>query len=157
MSSFVERYKGYKIPLISLRSGQMGKLLVLRGALTQGHCRASTGIFHAGITDEISEEGSTFTHSATSVEAEEVNSRLDEIEETLVDEEAEEEDMEEFSEDGAELSDRQKKLKKTKAKTEKEALKLIGKFVDLVDLLPPVPKKGDFRVEAIKASQYFFS
>ncbi len=134
----------------------MGKLLRAAGASLKVTAEQAQEFSMLGSLMEITEEGSTFTHSATSVEAEEVNSRLDEIEETLVDEEAEE-DMEEFSEDGAELSDRQKKLKKTKAKTEKEALKLIGKFVDLVDLLPPVPKKGDFRVEAIKASQYFFS
>lgn len=34
---------------------------------------------------------------------------------------------------------------------------LLGKFVDLCDLLPPLPKKGTFDVETIKKSQYFFS
>ena len=34
---------------------------------------------------------------------------------------------------------------------------MAGKFVNLTDLLPPVPAKGDFKVEAIKGSQYFFS
>ena len=34
---------------------------------------------------------------------------------------------------------------------------LAGKFVDFTDLLPPLPAKGNFKVEAIKASQYFFS
>jgi DNA-directed RNA polymerase len=34
---------------------------------------------------------------------------------------------------------------------------LAGKFVNLTDLLPPVPAKGNFKVEAIKGSQYFFS
>lgn len=32
-----------------------------------------------------------------------------------------------------------------------------GKFVDLVELLPPVPAKGEFDVNKIKASLYFFS
>jgi DNA-directed RNA polymerase, mitochondrial len=35
--------------------------------------------------------------------------------------------------------------------------RLLGKFVDLIDLMPPLPKKGDFDVETIKGSQYFFS
>lgn len=35
--------------------------------------------------------------------------------------------------------------------------RLLGKFVNLVDLLPPLPKKGNFDVETIKGSQYFFS
>lgn len=34
---------------------------------------------------------------------------------------------------------------------------LLGKFVNLCDLLPPLPKKGTFDVETIKGSQYFFS
>jgi DNA-directed RNA polymerase, mitochondrial len=32
-----------------------------------------------------------------------------------------------------------------------------GKFVDLVELLPPVPAKGEFDVNKIKSSLYFFS
>lgn len=34
---------------------------------------------------------------------------------------------------------------------------LVDKFVDLSAVLPPLPKKGDFDVETIKKSQYFFS
>jgi DNA-directed RNA polymerase, mitochondrial len=34
---------------------------------------------------------------------------------------------------------------------------LEGKFVDVVDLLPPVPTKGEFDVSKIKSSVYFFS
>lgn len=34
---------------------------------------------------------------------------------------------------------------------------LANKFVDLSAVLPPLPKKGDFDVETIKKSQYFFS
>ena len=39
--------------------------------------------------------------------------------------------------------------------TEDPALE--GKFVDLVDLLLPVPSKGEFDVNKIKSSLYFFS
>jgi DNA-directed RNA polymerase len=38
-----------------------------------------------------------------------------------------------------------------------EAKLMAGKFVNMTDLLPPVPAKGNFKVEAIKGSQYFFS
>jgi DNA-directed RNA polymerase len=34
---------------------------------------------------------------------------------------------------------------------------LEGKFVDLVGLIPPVPTKGEFDVNKIKLSLYFFS
>jgi DNA-directed RNA polymerase len=32
-----------------------------------------------------------------------------------------------------------------------------ARFVSLVDLIPPLPQKGDFEVSTIKNSQYFFS
>lgn len=38
-----------------------------------------------------------------------------------------------------------------------EANLLAGKFVNLTDLIPPLPDKGSFEVESIKKSQYFFS
>jgi DNA-directed RNA polymerase len=31
------------------------------------------------------------------------------------------------------------------------------RYVNLVDILPPLPQKGDFDIEVIKDSQYFFS
>lgn len=34
---------------------------------------------------------------------------------------------------------------------------LSGKFVNVTDLIPPLPEKGTFKVENIKKSQYFFS
>jgi DNA-directed RNA polymerase, mitochondrial len=34
---------------------------------------------------------------------------------------------------------------------------IASEFIDLVKLLPPLPKKGDFNVKTIKQSQYFFS
>ena len=45
------------------------------------------------------------------------------------------------------------------AQKSKSALEtsLEGKFVDLVDLLPSVPAKGEFDVNKIKSSLYFFS
>jgi hypothetical protein len=44
-----------------------------------------------------------------------------------------------------------------KAEAETEDSSLEGKFVDLVDLLLPVPTKGEFDVNKIKSSLYFFS
>jgi DNA-directed RNA polymerase len=43
------------------------------------------------------------------------------------------------------------------AEAESEDSSLEGKFVDLVDLLLPVPIKGEFDVNKIKSSLYFFS
>ena len=41
--------------------------------------------------------------------------------------------------------------------TDTEIACLAEMFVNLVDVLPPLPEKGKFDVKAIKQSQYFFS
>ena len=43
------------------------------------------------------------------------------------------------------------------AETETEDPSLEGKFVNLVDILLPLPSKGEFDVNKIKSSLYFFS
>jgi DNA-directed RNA polymerase len=61
-----------------------------------------------------------------------------------------------------------KKKKSPRTKTKRKAAnseddvseaeaKIAAKFIDVVKLLPPVPKKGGFNVRTIKQSQYFFS
>ena len=47
--------------------------------------------------------------------------------------------------------------KKRRSREEMEALTNASKFVNLTDLLPPLPKKGSFDVGTIKRSEYFFS
>jgi len=46
---------------------------------------------------------------------------------------------------------------KSSAETAKAGALLEGKFINLVDLLLPVPIKGEFDVNKIKQSLYFFS
>lgn len=55
------------------------------------------------------------------------------------------------------LDEKLVKRLKRKTRADRDAAILRGKFVDVVDILPPLPKKGDFQVENIKASPYFFS
>ena len=43
------------------------------------------------------------------------------------------------------------------AKEAREQSAVQSKFVRLVDLLPPLPQKGEFDVNTIKSSLYFFS
>jgi DNA-directed RNA polymerase, mitochondrial len=64
----------------------------------------------------------------------------------------------EESEDMEEGSGEEERKKMEKATKELEvAQALQGKFVNVVDLFPPVPAKGSFNVEVIKQSPYFFS
>ena len=60
----------------------------------------------------------------------------------------------------------QSKTKKTRTEEDEEDsdsedvvhdARLMGKFVNLIDLFPPLPKKGNFDMATIRKSQYFFS
>ena len=48
-----------------------------------------------------------------------------------------------------------RKQRRTSSQDKEDSLQ--GKFVNLVDLLRPVPAKGEFDVNKIKSSLYFFS
>ena len=67
-------------------------------------------------------------------------------------------------EEDAELDLESESKPKPKRRAKKVTLKvadvekrLAGKFVNLADILPPLPEKGKFDVNLIKESQYFFS
>lgn len=72
---------------------------------------------------------------------------------------AEQEDLEENERANENVVDYNKVVPKPVKgkKVEKEDVTLVSKFVNLVDILPPLPKKGDFDVQTIRNSQYFFS
>ncbi|KAF7313242.1 DNA-directed RNA polymerase [Mycena kentingensis (nom. inval.)] len=58
--------------------------------------------------------------------------------------------------DDEEVEVESKSEKKQRAKA-LALVQLMGKFVDLADILPPLPAKGTFDVRSIKDSPYFFS
>ena len=112
---FKERYKGYKVPISSIRYGRMMEKLGM----------VDTKISDLALTSAIDEFGA---------------------------EETEETDMD--SEGEPKKRGRPRSFKtKVSAGEETEDLQ----FVDLVDILPPLPKKGQFDVNTIKKSLYFFS
>jgi len=117
-TEFKERYKGYKIPLVHIRTGQLFKQLKLAGAFIPDSAKMVPGV--EALSTNLDIEGSA-----------------------------------ELNEGGSELMDDDKKqVKELDGETSSGSL---GKFVDLTSLLPPIPKKGNFDVETIKGSQYFFS
>ena len=79
---------------------------------------------------------------------------------TLVNSEGEDVDLDAEAEAEAEAEDDEEKPKKRFRKkksvigTEAEVM---SRFVNLVDLLPPLPERGSFDVKRIIKSKYFFS
>ncbi|KAI0270564.1 DNA/RNA polymerase [Gloeopeniophorella convolvens] len=141
LDEFRERYKGYKVPVASLKTSQILKQLGITEAATETASRRSKAA-QAGL-------------DLATIDA-----------------------IEEDDEPPAEVVDRPpevfvltkeqllKLLRPSRLKRVKQAEDgtesvpeetLEGKFVDLVDLLPPVPTKGEFDVNKIKSSLYFFS
>ncbi|KAL0952784.1 hypothetical protein HGRIS_007009 [Hohenbuehelia grisea] len=166
---FHERYKNYKVPLTSLRSSQLVKHLKEAGSKlvvpTQAAAKKLGALSELAVvsSEEETTIGETETSSAVQSMLEgEVTGKgsksgsVSSDMQSLVDMLASEEDAEVDEEDEG-LSRKAKAEKKKKEKDVVETIALMGKFVNLVDIIPPLPKKGDFNVEAIKGSQYFFS
>ncbi|KAI0371016.1 DNA/RNA polymerase [Pilatotrama ljubarskyi] len=136
---FRERYADYKVPLVALGGEYFKKLKIEPESL------------------DISPDD---VKALTEGEAEEETAKPEEVSLIGEDEEsAEEEDEEEIDEETGKAKKRKTKKTKTKSKKSKAAIeeRLAGRFVNLVDILPPLPEKGKFDVKAIKDSLYFFS
>ena len=143
-----QRYKGYKVALGHLRNGGFIKSLVDAGCtITVSPEQASRlGLVH-------SELKSILTIS---------DSRESSIDETDVDNAT----LEAIASEA--LPKSRRPVKATHADSLPDAgvhpesvdeldQRLFGKFVDLTDLIPPLPEKGSFDVADIRKSQYFFS
>lgn len=116
---FTERYKGYKIPVNSLRTpGFVKKLAVLFG--DESAASESASLLEDGAEEDEEE--------ALPVAATKSRGRK-----------------------GVPLP---KVLQDVLGVTEDE---MPNRFVDVTDLLPPLPQKGTFDVSTIKGSLYFFS
>ena len=147
-----ERYKGYKVALGHLRNGGLIKSLVDAG------CKITASPEQASRLRLVhSELKSILTIS---------DSRESSINETDVDNTI----LEAIASEALPKSRRSKKVTHTddlpdtadSTGVHPESMdeldqQLFGKFVDLTDLIPPLPKKGSFDVADIRKSQYFFS
>ncbi|EGO20169.1 hypothetical protein SERLADRAFT_363576 [Serpula lacrymans var. lacrymans S7.9] len=134
-SEFKERYRTHKIPLASLRTGKMMKHLQQVGVSLAREQATGLGDTGLGSLVKVVDKEQIDTGSAKAGPAKRGRKKKSIMEEeTVLAEDEDEEDEEEVIDPA-----------------------LQDKFVDLCDVLPPVPKKGDFNVETIKRSQYFFS
>ncbi|KAG7096404.1 hypothetical protein E1B28_003847 [Marasmius oreades] len=160
---FKQRYKDYKVPLIHLRSPTLIKVLKNWGVkIKVTREQAKTLDFLASVI-EISEDSSSVEETQGTEDLKEIlktqqEQKLAEAEEKESRQKDVEEDYDQgFEDEESDEEPRTLASKSKKAEEEKAAIEMFGKFVNLTDLIPPLPKKGDFKVEAIKASQYFFS
>lgn len=152
LSQFRERYKGYKISLATLRTGRLYSKLGLNPDGTKAVPKAQPRT-PSTLLGSLELEGSTPAERAAALTAALESEASEDIAATptgrrpgrppKVAREASDDDEAEEQEEEEE---------------EVEAdVGLASKFIDLVDVLPPLPKKGEFDVNTIKKSLYFFS
>ncbi|KAI8992792.1 DNA/RNA polymerase [Trametes punicea] len=132
---FRERYADYKVPLVALRGTGFKRLNISADQL------------------DVSPEDIKALKEGEEEDEEGTEKAADEP--LLV---GDEDDAELAAEAEAETQEEKpKKGRKRTVKKDEIEKRLAGKFVNLVDILPPLPEKGMFDVKAIKDSQYFFS
>lgn len=151
---FLQRYAGYKVPVVALKrylpklSGQSDVVHVLpEDEVAQ--LKGETGEVFLPPA-ESSEDDEDL--SGDSPEGQEIDSLADV---DPVDGVVEGQDIETAE---AARPKQTKKQPKSQAKTKNQKEEQFrAKYVDLADLLPPIPAKGSFDVNEIKRSLYFFS
>ncbi|KAL0061581.1 DNA-directed RNA polymerase [Marasmius tenuissimus] len=170
-SEFKERYKGYKVPLTQLQGGGLVKTLRDMGVRFKATPEQARMLEPLSSLIEISEDDSSIEESQDTEDLKEIfrteqeekstqppkKKEQDEDEEFDDEDDSHEHEHEHVVEDDPQESSRAKAARLRKEQDAKAAIEMFGKFVNVTDLFPPLPKKGDFKVEAIKASQYFFS
>jgi DNA-directed RNA polymerase, mitochondrial len=117
----------------------------LKRGLLLKQLRAAGSPFSIELAEATSDKDNTSATSAVSADSCSLSEGEDDLES----------ESESESDEDVQLITPPKKGKKVKKLDTDEAL--LGRFAELTDLLPPLPKKGNFNVETIKGSQYFFS
>lgn len=147
---FKERFKGFKLPLIHLQNkgGNLVKMLSESGVRIVATPEQAKSLESIAAIVEVSETGSS------AIGEQPIASEGDP---TLDQAFLEQLDEEDDSIDDEWEGKRKKAVAANMAREAQATRELLGKFVDVVDLLPPLPEKGTFRVQEIKSSPYFFS
>lgn len=150
----MERYKGYRVPINCVKSGSLLKKLAAREQTT------SDDILHSVTKPDSKDPRAIGPLTSTEDLIEALNlaigSNRGDSEEHELDQHLSDSTAAEI-EDSDEAEVIPSKRRKTKANMEADATYEEPKFVELTKLLPPVPKKGNFEVNTVKKSLYFFS
>ena len=169
----MERYASYKIPLVTLRTGKLLKQLKDAGSKIIATEEQAKGL--TGLEDiiQLSEEGAESTVEEGAVKADDLARLVGILKDTdmiesfkatkgkarasLKEEEDSEDDLEAEEDDEFETKADGRSKSKAEGEIGLEDIGLLGKFVNLTSLMPPLPERGDFEVDEIKKSLYFFS
>ncbi|TFK29098.1 mitochondrial RNA polymerase [Coprinopsis marcescibilis] len=139
---FKTRYKGYRLPVIYLAShGNVRTKLLEAGARLRVTSSQAEKLAGLGKLLEISDDSAIEEKDLLLPQDGEIASNASDAAELL---------SEECEEDMELLDENDKVLSSAKAE-------MLGKFVDVTELIPPLPEKGDFNVNDIRESAYFFS
>ncbi|CDS00511.1 hypothetical protein [Sporisorium scitamineum] len=161
---FLQRYAGYKVPVVSLQSSTRKRSRSTATDVASASDSSSPNeALLAMPEDQLAklqgETGDVVLAKPSKSSAAEADADADEGSDELA---AGEEDLANESELDQEEVEAAAPKKKTTRKTKKDKdaeweTKFKAKFVDLADILPPIPAKGSFDVNEIKGSLYFFS
>lgn len=135
LTEFKERYKGYKVPIDVFK--KRSNLAAIANSPRYKEVKELVG-------EALEEEGEEVEEGE---EAEEV--------EEGVNEKKGRKKGEKKQKDLVPFFDSEKPRTERELKEVEEVLK--ERFVDLVDVFPPIPEKGEFDIQVIRESLYFFS
>jgi len=164
-TEFRARYADYMVPLASLRVGALIKKLKAAGVRIVASPEQAAAIESADTTsfspllDVSDTEASSITFAApltpgdqntpdvkvTDVPKKRMRKRRSSSAETAV------------AQDDESVDEAEAEVEAETSEEDYADSQLADKFISLTALIPPLPKKGDFKVESIKKSQYFFS
>jgi DNA-directed RNA polymerase len=152
----MERYKGYRVPISTIKTGSLLKKLAAREQTT------SDNILHSVTKPDSNEPEAIGPLTSTEELLEALDLAIGSDGEGLEDHGIQEPESvctktEIEVNNQADVITPTRKRRRTKVEMEAGATCEEPKFVELTRLLPPVPKKGNFEVNTVKKSLYFFS
>ncbi|KIN96613.1 hypothetical protein M404DRAFT_16854 [Pisolithus tinctorius Marx 270] len=168
-SEFKARYADYKVPLASLRVGSFLKKLKTAGVRIVASPEEATVIksVHTSTFDPLIDVSEAEASSITSASptpfpsASNSTSKPTPLPDSEVVDTPKKRRTRKRASSKASAVTEDEETAEAEADEDEEGIdadsSLADKFISLPDLIPPLPKKGDFQVETIKKSLYFFS
>jgi len=160
----LQQYHNYKVPLINLTGTGLASKLHQAGSRIYATPEQAKSLTALSDLVVVTENSSTIDESRAVKDQGVVQNLLNglgEVDAKELASDSKDKDLG-IDEEGVQLGDigesSQAKAAREKKERQKAAIvELGGKFVNLSDLFPPLPRKGEFNVSEIRMSPYFFS